>query len=189
MIVNSKPLVKIDYKRPPAELVIDLINKDNGTKFTTEQITFGIPKLTLNGRHNTEVIVKATARSYFTGQTKLKYNRVDIADIPGDRSTVFEINTSIETQLSDLIPAIDARYDLALTPEDYVNIPLPAIGAGVNEQDVVILKAALTSLVFINELNLQITRAGQVLLSTVINHPMLIGLFYNKPALHALIDY
>ena len=187
MIINSRPIVSIDYTKPPEELVVALINKDNGTQFTTKQISFGIPNLTVSGKHNTEVIVAATKDSHFTGKVKLKYNRVDINDIPNDQSTLFLVTT--ETTLADLIPAIDARFNLNLTPADYINITLPAIGNRPSEKEPFFLEAADTSLVFINKVLLEIERAGQLLLSAVFNNLVLTGLVYNKPVLNSLIDY
>jgi len=186
MEVNSRPLVSIDYKKPPEELVVELINKDNGTKFTTTQISFGIPK-SIRGKHNSELVVQATKGSYFTGKVKLKYNRIDIEDIPNRQSRLFLVNG--ETTLADLIPAIDARFNLNLTPADYINIILPTTGNGPNEKEHFFLEAAETSLVFINKVRLEIERAGQVILSTVLKNLVLSGLVYTKPVLNSLIDY
>jgi hypothetical protein len=186
MVINSTPFVHLDYTKKPEDLVTELINVDNGTSLSSNQIVFGIPELS-EGTHNSKVVVSAAEDSYFTGSVQLSYNRVDIGDIPNGRSTVFL--TTTEQYISDLIAAIDERYNLKLTPLDYVNALLPTIGNVPNEEDSFDLVAANTSLVFINKLTLQIERAGGLLLSNVLRNILLNGLVYNPPVLHDLLVY
>ena len=185
MIANSYPFIKLDYTLPPEQLVIDLINNDNGTNFIPGQILFSTPKLIYNARHNTSVIVTASKDSYWTGTTKLHYNRIDIKDVTTGKSKVFKITT--ENNLSDLIPAIDARFKLKLTDADYIYVPLPL--ANDPEGLFVELEAAPTSLIFIERLTLKIDRLGQALLSVILKNFKLNGLIYTKPLLPILIDY
>ena len=77
---------------------------------------------------------------------------IDIEDIPHRQSRLFLVNG--ETTLADLIPAIDARFNLNLTPADYINIVLPTTGNGPHEKEHFFLEAAETSLVFINKVRL-----------------------------------
>ena len=191
MIINSYPFVKLDYTLPPEQLVVNLINNDNGTEFTPNMLVFGIPVLLYKGKHNSKVKVSAAAKSRFTGSTFLTYNRVDLEDVAIGKSTLFDVDARTQKKISDLIPAIDARYSLKLTPADYVDGPLPAITDEVVGQETVELVAANTSLIFINKLILQIELAGQIMLIKIIKNIYLSGLKYIEPVLPALIadDY
>ena len=187
MIANSYPFVKLNYTLPPEQLVIDLINNDNGTQFKVGQIIFGIPRLVYNCRHNTSVKVTASKESYWSGSTILHYNRIDIDDVAHGKSKEFEITT--ETKLSDLMPAINSRYHLKLNDTDYIDVPLPLFRNIPNEEYPVILEVSDVSLVFIEKLILKVSKAGQLILSIVLKNTILDGLIYTKPQLHPLIDY
>lgn len=187
MYINSIPFTKIDYTLSPEQLVINLINNDNGTTFKLKELIFGIPVLTENTKHNSKVLVSAAKDSYFTGQTTLRYNRVDISSLAIGKSIVFGIED--EVRLSDIIAAINTRFNIALTPVDYIDALLPEIGVEPNERYDIDLVMADTSLVFINKLTLKVEVANQILLSVVLFNPVLNGLVYTKPPLHALIDY
>jgi hypothetical protein len=175
--INDVPLVPLDFTKAPEQLVIDMINNDNGTTLTTDQLTFGIPELS-NGKHNSTVLVKAIENSKLKGSALIHYNRVDIGEIPNGRSTTFPVTT--EVNLSDLVPAIDTAYNLRLTPADYINTALPSFSNIPNEELTVDLVAANTSLIFINKLTLTVKH--QVLLSNILNKLILNGLNYIAPA-------
>ena len=178
MIINSIPLVKLDYKKTPSQLVIDLINNDNGTDFKDGELSFGKPEL-INKRHNSKVQVTPSSKSRYKGKATLKYNRIDIGQIPGERSKTF--NVILEKTIADLIPAIDERYDLKLTVNDYLNGPLPEFSGIPNEVLTVDLEANPLSLVFINKLPLSL-EAGAIQLKRVITKLLLSGLSYTAPA-------
>jgi hypothetical protein len=151
--INDVPLVPLDFTKAPEQLVIDMINNDNGTTLTTDQLTFGIPELS-NGKHNSKVLVRATENSKLKGSALIQYNRIDIGKIPNGRSTIFPVTTEIK--LSDLVPVINIAYDLRLTPADYIDIALPSFSNIPNEKLTVDLVAANTSLIFINKLTLTV---------------------------------
>jgi len=178
MAINSVPMVKLDLTKPPGQLIIDLINNDNGTELKADELSFGIPELA-TGRHNSKVKATATENSIYSGSVTLHYNRIDIGLIPQDRSTVFEI--SDEVNLSDIIPEVDARYQLKLTPVDYIDAPLPRfLGNVPHEEKVVDLVAGPASLVFINKLKLTIERPA-IDLRDIIKTLILNGLTYIAP--------
>jgi len=187
MFINAIPFVNLDYQLPPEQLVINLINNDNGTRFKPNELVFGIPTLVQSGRHNSKVTVSPAVGSYFTGKATLRYNRVDIAELAIGKSVVFGLED--EVTLSDIIEAINNRFGIRLTSVDYINSTLPIIGNIPNEQIDIDLIMAESSLIFINKLTLKIEKAGQLILSVILHNPILNGLFYTKPPLHALINY
>jgi len=189
MIINSIPLlVKIDFTLPPEDLVVELINHDNGTDFKSKQLIFGIPELLSKGRHNSSVKVSASEKGYFSGSTILKYNRVDIKAVTFNKSTEFELTT--QKTIAEIIPLINARYSLRLTSADYIDGPLPTISPITNNDVSFDLVAAPTSLVFIGKMILKVQLGDLIQLNTIIKSYVLHGLVYSKPVppLPQLID-
>ena len=177
MALNTIPMVPLDLTKPPDQLIIDLINKDNGTDLKIGELTFGVPVLaSLNSKHNSKVKATATTKSFYSGSVNLHYNRIDISKVIKNLSTRFDITT--EQTISDLITAIDARYSLKLTPNDYVDGPLPGFsGTDPNELENFELVANPLSLVYINKLLLSVDRSS-VILGTILIHLYLDGLTY-----------
>ena len=180
MVNNATPLVPIDLTKPPEQLVIELINKDNGTSIKLGDLTFGVPELLPTGKHNSRVLATATPGSYYSGSVKINYNRIDISKIVRGRSTLFNIRN--EKLLSELIPAIDERFELRLTPNDYIDTALPTFAANIpDEEKTVELVANPKSLVFIKSLKLTLERPA-IDLTTLIKNILMNGLFYSAPA-------
>lgn len=175
MIPNSTPTLDLDYTKIPEQLVVDIINRDNGTSLKTDQLTFGKPELTLTGRYNSKVKATAVVKKGLKGSTVIHYNRIDIGEIPDGRSTLFKISS--ERTISDLIPAIDAAYKLKLTPNDYVDAQLPPNFDSIYPVDLV---AAEQSLIFVNKLTFSVERP-HIYLSDIITNVILRGLTYVKP--------
>lgn len=187
MLVNTYPFAKINYELPPEELVVNLINADNGTDFCKDRLLFGLPVVVRNAKHNTKITVNPSTKNHLSGSTTVRYNRIDISTVAIGKSTLFQIDA--ETKLSDLIPAINLRYKLKLTTADYLDITLPVVLNVPNDTATVDLVVPNTSLVFVNKLTLTIERAMDVALGSVITSPLLHGLTYTKPLLNHLIDY
>lgn len=136
-----------DFTKSPEQIIIDLVNYDNGVSLTAGMLTFGTPTALL-GEHNTQVIASATSCSRYMGSVRLVYNRVDLHTVPGNLSINFPAGTA--TRVSDLIPAINSAYKLNLTPADYIDGPLPErIGSCPFVRETFELVAAPGSLVFI----------------------------------------
>ena len=177
MALNSTPLVQLDLTKAPDQLIIDLINKDNGTDLKIGELTFGVPVLnSTNSKHNSKVKATASDKAYYSGSVSIHYNRIDIAKVIGDKSTRFVITD--ERMISDIIAAIDARYSTRLTPNDYVDGPLPSFDPA-NTSDIrdIELVANPLSLVYINKITLSLDR-GVINLSTVLVNLILQGLTY-----------
>lgn len=183
MAVNDIPTVVLDYTKPPEQLVVDIINNDNGTSLTPDMVTFGTPVLLDgSGKYNSQVVATATDKSIYRGSTTISYNRIDIGDIPAGRPTIFPVFQ--EVNISDLIPKIDEAFNLALTPADYIDALLPTFLDNIpNEEKPFDLFAAPTSLIFLNKLTLRVHRPAINLLLAIPN-VILSGLTYTPPPQH-----
>lgn len=180
MSLTFPELAVTDFTKLPVEILIDLINFSNGTTLPYDLITFGDPvALAEDASNNTSVVATAKPEAFYTGSVTLNYNRVDLENVPGVRSTLFEIGEA--TTIADLIPQINAAYQLNLQPEDFVDAALPVLVEPISNQEATFdLVAGPNSLIFRNQVTLSVFRAD-VALSSVITNQNLNGLIYRQP--------
>lgn len=172
-------VVVTDFTKAPEQIITDLINFDNGTTLDPATLLFSDVTAS-SGTRNTSVLVSANNTSLYAGSVTLFYNRIDLATIPGIRDVNFEIGS--RTKMSEIIPDINARFGINLTPADYKEEILPLFsGNNPLEKKYFDVDALPGSLIFIGELGLTITR-GPLLLSTIILNRVLNGLTYIQPA-------
>ena len=172
--------VVTDYTLTANEIILDLINQSQspaGT-LTADQVVFGAASVNatnpgVNG--NTSLVVTGNVAGGFKGDVTVTYNRVAAADIPGARQTAFEKGAA--TQISDLLPAINARYGVNIAAADIVDAALPAV-----TDDPVAFNLAFQpgALVFVGTLALEVTPDAAEL-DTVITTTILDGLEYIPP--------
>lgn len=165
-----------DFTKLPKQIIVDLINSDNsGAAMTTELLDFGLPTAATgqSPARNTELTVTAHAGSGYTGNVVLKYNRVDFAVVPGTRSNEFPVGNA--TNVSDLIPEINARFGINLQAGDYVDAALPPFHGQPNEKLDVLIAAHSDALVWLGTLTIKI-HANDIPLNTVITNNTLNGL-------------
>lgn len=168
-----------DFTQLPLDIMCALINATNATSLTKNDITFGAISVQASGNKNTGVTITAKAGSGYTGTRDLTYDRVDLATIPGTRSNEFALGSA--TKAIDLIPAINAAYQLNLQPEDYENDDLPTFdGVDPQEKKPFTLRAKAGSYIFRGSVNLLID-GNDVDLAQLITVTELDGLTY--PAL------
>lgn len=177
-----------DFTKSAQQIIIDLVNNDNSLALTTAKVTFGAPTAATVGgsvTRDTDLTLTAVAGSGYSGAATIHYNRVDLASVPGARSTVFPIGTAVN--ISDLIAEINAAYGINLSNtadtahKDYVDGPLPTFTGTANEQHQFQLAADADSLVWENSVQLTV-QANDIPLSTAITNPTLNGLTYVQPA-------
>ena len=161
-----------DFTKPPEDVVIDLINFDNGTAFSpTTLLVVGDPVAIPAAPpvfRNTEIIVRPTSTTKKYGTTRLWYNRVALSSVPGLRSITVAVPPNV-FMLSDIIPLVNARYHINLTPADYINTNLPPID---QYSRLVTIQAAPDSLVYNGQLDLVVSIDGSdgVPIDTVVNN-------------------
>lgn len=172
--------VVTDFTKSPSEIIIQLINFDNGTTLTPTDLVFGNPKPVV-GLRNTEVLATATQVSKYSGSVTLTYNRIDLATVPGVRSTNFEFASTVTIEA--LIALINSTYSINLTVDDYFP---PALGGFVTtppgESLPIEIIAKPNSLIFINKLSLTVYKS-ELQLSSVIINTVLNGLTYIQPVI------
>jgi len=141
-----------NFTKLPDEILIDMINADNGTQFKVGDLAFGIPSpIQGNVKRNTALEVYAGVESQFAGSVKINYNRLPLDyKIQGDLE--FAVDDARRTR--DLVPAINRRFGINLTPDDYVDeeFSAPAFGEVVELS----LTATHESLVWIGSVTLSL---------------------------------
>lgn len=109
----------LDYTKPGPELMIDLINVSNGTKFKVADLT-----LTDIGPHtdpeypneNTKVTATGTGTTRFKGPKDLFYRRLDIAVTLGGRNITF--NVAADVTFEQVLTLMNQRYSLGFGTDD-----------------------------------------------------------------------
>lgn len=168
-----------DFTKSDVQILLDQINEDNTSSLTPALVTFGAVA-TDAGVRNSKITVTSQAGSGYTGSVEVFYNRVDLATVPGARSTTFQVGDA--TNLSDLIDEINTAYQLNLTANDFVDVAIPAFpGEEPHETQTINLTAKATSLIFRGELVLTVN-ANDIPLSSVVTTTTLNGLTYTQPA-------
>jgi hypothetical protein len=171
----------LDFTKAPEQILLDQINNDNSSALTLTQVSFGLPT-TVGGAspaRDTQVTVSAVAGEGYSGSVVVEYNRVNISTVPGARSTIFPKGSAVN--ISDLIPQINAAYQINLTTADYTDGPLPTFTGTPNEEHTFQLVMNSDSLPFENSVTLTV-KANDIPLSSVITTATLNGLVYTQPA-------
>lgn len=149
----------------PQDRLIALINESNDKQWQSGQLTFGPVGAGSNGR-NATVVATAAAGQPYSGNVTLSYNRVDLSTAPKAASTDFVYEG--QTLSVDLVDALRARYNIALTAIDLVSEALPAPdGTGKVSAT---LKAATTSYLWFGQLAVTLTPAVRPLSEVLTNN-------------------
>ncbi len=164
-----------DFTKLPFDIIVDLINADNATSLVKADLTFSAITVLGSGNRNTQVTITAVGGSGYTGTRDLTYDRIDLATVPGSRSVTFPIGSA--TNAVDLIPAINAAYQLNLQVADYDNDPLPTFTGTPDETHPFTLNAKAGSYIFRGSVNLIIS-GNDVDLADAITVTELNGLTY-----------
>lgn len=168
-----------DLTKPAEELVVALINNDNGTSLTPGAFTFGQPAELTTPGHNSNVLLTAAVGGRYSGSKLLTYNRINLADVPDGESTDFDLPTAM--RVADVVPAVNLRYGINLRSGDFVDAPLPVSTDAVpNEELGFDLVADVRSLIYYNKMSLRVKRPD-IPLRNVIRHVVLSGLHYTPP--------
>lgn len=157
----------IDYTQLPNQIILDLINADNGTAFTPSMLMFGLPTVMPDGSlRNTQLKASAIPESGLRGDATFYYNRIDInTRIADGVSKQFYIGTALTWK--DLIPQINFRFGINLTIDDFID---GALNIPNDQTQDAVLQIAATSLVYLGQLTLSLIGASSsgIPLSSVI---------------------
>lgn len=153
-----------DFTKDPAQLMVDMINFCNAATHAalkTTDVVFGQPQANLNpsAAGNTQLLIDAATGTGYNGNQVITYNRqqVNIVTLVTGQDNVIPVGQA--TKISDLIPAINAKYGINLTEMEYTDGPLPAFANGVTSQ-LIQIPMLPTSLIWTGTLAIQITAAS-----------------------------
>jgi hypothetical protein len=162
-----------DFTKMPLEILVDLINLANGSALTTADVSFSPPTALTGASRNTGLTITAKPGGMYSGSRDVTYNRVDMGMIPGLRSTEFTVNPSWR-YMHDLVPAINAAYNLNLQPEDYYDDQLPDFSDYTLNNHNFLLRAQPGSYIYTNMLVLTAV-GGKTLISDYLTQNLLSG--------------
>lgn len=162
-----------DYTKLPEQILLDLINNDNGTSFELGQLVFQAPTVRANDdgepAHNnrlTTIRVAAAEGSGYANYVDMKYRRIHFRDVfelsNPDNAIEFPIasipfDLAENTRLVDLIPTINQRYGLNLQATDFWDRALPVFeGPPPYANAYVRMEAKVESPVFVGGVRLRI---------------------------------
>lgn len=171
----------LDFTKAPEQIVLDQINNDNSSALTLTQVSFGLPTAATgtSPARDTDCTVSSIANEGYSGSVVVHYNRVDISTVPGSRSKIFPKGSAVN--ISDLVPQINAAYQINLTSADYTDAALPTFTGEPNEEHDFQLTISSDSLPFKNSVTLTV-KANDIPLSSVITTATLNGLVYTQPS-------
>lgn len=152
------------FNKPGPELFYDLVNKTNGTSFRLGDLVLENPQPGTHPEHsfvNTIIVVKGTDRVAFKGPEPLHYRRVDLNLLLGQQNVAFDLpEGTTDFTTDDLIPLINARFEIMLGAEDIVGNNW-TIDPDNDLQ--VTIEATVTCLTYVGQLELTIKKpAGEV---------------------------
>ena len=110
--------------------LLDLINQDNGTTLTLEDLVFSDPSPAtpdvVGGNQNSKITVFGVESRGFAGQFVFKYRRIDLARLFVGRDPVASVPAGGAT-LANVLSSLSARYGVELPEAEFMWQP-PAEG-------------------------------------------------------------
>lgn len=162
--------MRYDLSKLPEQILVDMINQDNGLNLTPEILSFGLPapSVVVPGR-NTVVTVSAQPGTRVSGEVALHYSRLPLDSTAAGKNHIFKAEGA--TTIDQLIPAINARFGINLQSSEYQNAQLPVFDGIVgHEQIPFALSASPHSLVFTGTLvlvlNFMVVSLADLILDT-----------------------
>lgn len=113
--------------KPSLQLVIDLINADNGTSFAYNELVLSPPteNAITNNNRNTLTNVTSSDAFQFSGSENVYYNRLDFGIL--FQGLTITLGGQGCGDISGLLPELNATYGLGLTMADLVPQNFPAV--------------------------------------------------------------
>lgn len=103
--------------------LLDLINEDNGTSFTLEQLRFSQPVVVSTGEgnnRNTKVTVYGVEAEGYGGHFPFTFERLDLARLFVGRTAVAEVQGS-NFSLAEIITSLAERFSITLYADDFTS--------------------------------------------------------------------
>lgn len=113
-----------DLTRSKEEILLDLINRDNGSTYQVGDFMYDPPTVNDLPNRNTAITIYGTKPGRVFGTASLTYNRPDIALLPGqDRLAIWAVDMQ---ESKELIPMVNRVLNINLGKGDFVNESLPS---------------------------------------------------------------
>ncbi len=176
-------MILTDFTRPVDEIIVELINYDNGTTLPLNGLIYGEPFELADAPYNTMLVVTAKPTLRWMGSITIRYNRVNLEDILGARPKFYDDGQA--TLISHLIPALNEAYELNLQPIDYIDGPLPPLNPS-NFLRVFTLVANPLSLIWTGEVDLQFDLHQRPSLEDILTVTNLSGFEYSMDELQVI---
>lgn len=113
----------IPLNQPPNEILLALLNRDNGSAFTLSQIQFTtLTPMPSTFARNTSIVVEAIPGQGVSSQETVYYNRLDLATQWQGNYCVAQTANAVTTH--DLLAPINALYGLNITVDDVEDNPI-----------------------------------------------------------------
>lgn len=157
----------IDYRKPSAELVLDLIMRDNPDfpfALTPDNCLLGRPTAfsEANNFRNTSISVNPKASSGYTGAMNVRYRRLGMAQLfPKGTVILDEWYPTSPIPVAELCRMINTKYGTSLTPTDFASTAFN------NTNGVITTNANSQSLAFVGQLKID-RRVGERPVDTLI---------------------
>ena len=169
-----------DFSKLPLEIVFDLINEQNGSVLNNTEVELGFPTIATGdgGAYNTDILVSSRVNSRYDGSVAVGYNRLDVEGFLFGEPIIIPLGDSVN--FSDLIPEVNLKLRINLTPDDYVEGPIGEWQNTSGEIKQISIPMKSTSLVFIGSLPVTVN-ADDISLAQVFPNTVLVGLTYDGP--------
>lgn len=160
IVIPEEPF--LDFTKTSPEIVVQQINHDNACDppLKVKDLEFGHPEVIpdLTSILNTRLMVNVAkhATMTFEGEQEITYRRVDLSEIVGDSGDP-SFEQRGRQRVSELIPEINARYQINLGPDDYYDAPLPSFSRSFDSELPFQVRAKPGSLVWTGRANLILT--------------------------------
>lgn len=113
--------------KPSKEILVDLINRTNGSTLTAAGVTFSAPEDEIDQvGYNTTCKINLVAFPTAADAVRIFYNRLDFGAMFGQRYVAF--TNSAYNSTDDLVPLINAAFGLGMTAADDIVVENFTVG-------------------------------------------------------------
>lgn len=158
--IDETPFIP-DLTEDPEEVLVDLINHENGTQLTGDDVDVSqLNTYTGIRSNNTVATIVAVPNRPVSGTINVGYSRINIAGYKNS-SNVIPVKIPLDGTWEDVIAAINVRCKLNLTEDDYIANPsFPGMAGGTVTQTLTI---ETTSLLYTGTASIEISVLDQPL--------------------------
>lgn len=121
--------VKINFNQKQEQCLVDLFNHTNAglLGFSVKETEVSFDKAsnsTSGGDRDSQVVMRTNGSTRLRGQTVLRYNRLDMGQMPVDAKSLMITLDSQHRSLQDLAGRLNAILGIQLKPTDIVDEPI-----------------------------------------------------------------